>query len=60
MLDRQWVGDLALAVLLALPLSAVAKAQTSPQATHLQITAGHPAVALAAERYPGGRISLYG
>ena len=57
MVDRQAVGDLALAVLLALPLAALAKSQPAPH----HRSASVPAVQVAAaDRAPGGRMSLLG
>jgi hypothetical protein len=57
MVDRQSVGDLALAVLLALPLAAIAKSQ--PASPHQTASAGAVQIA-AADRTPGGRMSLFG
>jgi hypothetical protein len=57
MVDRQSVGDLALAVLLALPLAAIAKSQ--PASPHQTASAGAVQIA-AADRTPGGRMSLLG
>jgi len=55
MVDRQAVGDLALAILIALPLAALAKSQPSLQ----HQAASQPSVAVAtADRSPPGRISL--
>jgi|KBSSwiStaDraftv2_1062776.scaffolds.fasta_scaffold513614_2 hypothetical protein len=55
MVDRQAVGDLALAILIALPLAALAKSQPSLQ----HQVASQPSVAVAtADRSPPGRISL--
>ncbi len=54
--DRQWLGDFALAVLLALPLATLAKAQ--PQASHHAAKVSR--VALAVEVGPAGRMSLLG
>ena len=58
MVDRHWLGDIALAVLLALPLVSLARPQAVP---HKQ-TAAHAAVKVAtADRLPGnGRIGLLG
>jgi len=54
MIDRHWVGDVSLAILLALPLAALAQplANTrnpAPAAVHLSLCGGMPAA---------GRISL--
>jgi len=57
MVDRQSVGDLALAVLLALPLAAIAKSQ--PASPHQTASAVAVQIA-AADRTPGGRMSLLG
>ena len=58
MVDRQAVGDLALAVLLALPVAAFAKSQPAPHHHH---TASAATVQIAAaDRTPGGRMSLLG
>jgi hypothetical protein len=56
MLVRHWFGDLALAVLLALPLTALARQPT------IQPTASpQPATSIAsADRTQPGRISLFG
>jgi hypothetical protein len=56
MTDRQWLGDLGLAVLLALPLVALAR----PAPVHQTPMATAAAAKLAtADRLPGnGRISL--
>jgi hypothetical protein len=57
MVDRQWLGDLSLAVLLALPLAALAW----PQPTIPHRTAPAAAKVAVADRLPGnGRISLLG
>ena len=56
MFDRHWLGDLAIAVLLALPLAALARPQ--PVAHH---PAAKSAISVAAaDRSPGGRIGLLG
>jgi hypothetical protein len=57
MVDRHFFGDLALAVLLALPLAGLAK----PQAViHDHQIAKPPAISTAsADRTPGGRISVF-
>jgi hypothetical protein len=56
MVDRLYFGDLALAVLLALPLGGLAK---PPTVIHHQIA--KPAISTAsAIRAPGGRVSLFG
>jgi len=57
MVDRHAVGDLALAVLLALPLAALAKTQPAPR--HASAVPAAVAVA-AADRAPAGRLSLLG
>jgi len=57
MVDRHSVGDLALAVLLALPLAAIAKSQ--PASPHQTASAVAVQIA-AADRTPGGRMSLLG
>ena len=58
MFDRHAVGDLALAVLLAVPLAALAKSQPAP---HHHQTASAAAVHIAAaDRTPAGRMSLLG
>jgi hypothetical protein len=57
MFDRPSVGDLALAVVLALPLAAIAKSQPAPP--HQTVSAGAVQIA-AADRTPGGRMSLLG
>lgn len=57
MFDRHWLGDLALAVLLTLPLVGLARSYSPPQ----QEIAKPAAVSVAAaDRLPGGRISLLG
>lgn len=57
MVDRQYFGDLALAVLLALPLAGLAK----PQSVAHHPVAKPAAIATAsADRSPEGRISLLG
>jgi hypothetical protein len=58
MFDRHWLGDIALAILLALPLVAFAR----PQAPVHKIAGTTAAAKLAiADRLPGdGRISLLG
>ena len=57
MVDRQWLGDLSLAVLLALPLAALAR----PQPTIPHRTSSAAAKVAVADRLPGnGRISLLG
>jgi hypothetical protein len=57
MVDRHYFGDLALAVLLALPLAGLAK---PPTIIHHQIA--KPAAISAASTIgaPGGRVSLFG
>lgn len=56
MTDRQWLGDLSLAVLIALPLVVLAR----PTPVHHKIVATPAAAKIAtADRVPGnGRISL--
>ena len=57
MFDRHWLGDLALAVLLTLPLVGLARSYSPPQ----QEIAKPAAVSVAtADRLPSGRISLLG
>jgi hypothetical protein len=58
MFDRHWLGDISLAVLLALPLVALAR----PQATvHKSVETPVAAKTSTADRLPGnGRISLLG
>jgi hypothetical protein len=58
MVDRHWLGDIGLAVLLALPLVALVR----PQAVHHEQTAAPAAVKVAtADRLPGnGRVGLLG
>jgi hypothetical protein len=57
MFDRHWFGDLALAVLLVMPLPALVSPQAASQL-------GHPSnprsATLAAQHLPTGRISLFG
>jgi hypothetical protein len=56
MLVRHWLGDLALAILLALPLTALAR-QPAVQPT----ANARPAMSIAsADRAPQGRIGLFG
>ena len=57
MVDRQAVGDLALAVLIALPLAALAKTQPAPH--HTSAVASAVTVA-SADRAPAGRLGLLG
>ena len=57
MIDRHAIGDLALAVLLTLPLAALAKLQPAPHHHAVSAAAVHIA---AADRTPGGRMSLLG
>jgi hypothetical protein len=57
MLDRRWLGDISLAVLVALPLVAFAwpQEQPSPSISAPSVSVGQP------DRLPGnGRISLLG
>ena len=57
MVDRQWLGDLAFAVLLVLPLAALAR----PQPPMHHQTAAPFAKATASDRLaPSGRVSLLG
>lgn len=57
MVDRQWLGDLAFAVLLVLPLAAL----TQPQPTFHRPVAAPFAKAAAPDRLaPSGRVSLLG
>jgi hypothetical protein len=57
MVDRHAVGDLALAVLLALPLAALAKSQPAPH--HASTVPAAVAIA-AADRAPDGRMGVLG
>ena len=57
MVDRQAVGDLALAVLLALPMAALAKTQPAPR--HTPATSAAVAIATT-DRAPAGRMGLLG
>ena len=56
MVDRQMFGDLALAVLLALPLAWLARPDTmfDPETAARSVTVSAPAT----DRAPGGRMSL--
>ncbi|MEA3079838.1 MAG: hypothetical protein QOF05_1246 [Sphingomonadales bacterium] len=57
MFDRHWLGDIALAVLLVLPLAGLAR--TQPITRHH--VAKTDAVSITtADRSPEGRISLFG
>jgi hypothetical protein len=56
MFDRHWLGDLALAVLLVLPLTGLAE---SRPATH-QAASNSSAIVTAANLSPSGRIGLFG
>ena len=57
MLDRHWLGDISLAVLLVLPLAGLVR---FPQ-TSAYPSAGAASVSVAAaDRAPAGRISLLG
>jgi hypothetical protein len=59
MVDRQWLGDLGLAVLLALPFAAFAVPQ--PTMPPKNVAMPVHAQTAAADRLPGnGRISLLG
>jgi hypothetical protein len=57
MFDRRWFGDLALAVLLTLPLVGFARSYAPAGQQSLQTTAVSAATA---DRLPTGRISLLG
>jgi hypothetical protein len=57
MFDRHWLGDIALAVLLVLPLAGLARAQ--PITPHPAATT-HAVSITTADRSPEGRISLLG
>ena len=58
MVDRHWLGDIGVAVLLALPLVALARPQP---VVHKHITTPAAAKVTTADRLPGnGRISLFG
>lgn len=57
MLDRHWLGDIALAVLLVLPLVGLVRMPPTPH--HPTAQAASVSVA-AADRAPAGRISLFG
>ena len=58
MVNRHWLGDIGLAVLLALPLVAIAR---PAPAAHKQISTPAAAKLATADRLPGnGRISLLG
>jgi hypothetical protein len=56
MFDRHWFGDLALAILLTLPLVGLARSY-SPS-NHQSVQAA--AASSSADRLPSGRISLLG
>ena len=57
MVDRHWLGDIGVAVLLALPLVALARPQP---VVHKHITTPAAAKVATADRLPGnGRISLF-
>jgi hypothetical protein len=60
MLDRRWIGDLSLAILLALPLAAFARPQ--PVIPTEKIAAASPVTLAATDRLSpaNGRISLLG
>ena len=55
--DRQWLGDIALAVLLVLPLVGLVRAQP---ASHYPTTEAASVSVAAADRAPAGRIGLLG
>jgi len=58
MMDRQWLGDIGVAILLALPLVAFSRPQAPVHQTALSTAAAKVAIA---DRLPGnGRISLLG
>ena len=58
MVDRHWLGDIGLAVLLALPLVTLTRPAAVP---HKQIATPAAAKVAIADRLPGnGRISLLG
>jgi hypothetical protein len=57
MVDRHYFGDLALAVLLALPLAGLAKPQT---VVHHQLAKPAAISTASADRAPEGRISVFG
>ena len=57
MFDRRWFGDLALAVLLTLPLVGLARSYSPVD--HLSVQTAAVSTA-AADRLPTGRISLLG
>jgi hypothetical protein len=58
MVDRRWLGDLSLAILVALPLMALAWPQTEAPKSSASV----PALSVGqTDRLPGnGRISLFG
>ena len=57
MFDRHWLGDVGLAVLLALPLTALAQPQ--PMSRHRVASLQAMSIA-SADRAPEGRVSLLG
>jgi hypothetical protein len=57
MFDRHWLGDIALAVLLVLPLAGLARAQPI---IHHPAAATHAVSITTADRLPEGRVSLLG
>lgn len=58
MVDRHWLGDIGVAVLLALPLVALARPQP---VVHKHVFTPAAAKVATADRLPGnGRISLFG
>jgi hypothetical protein len=57
MFDRHWFGDLALAVLLTLPLVGLARSYSPPN--HQNVHAAAVSTS-SADRLPSGRISLLG
>ena len=57
MFDRHWLGDIALAVLLVLPLAGLARVQ--PVTPH-PVATTHAVGITTADRSPEGRISLLG
>ena len=56
MFDRHWLGDLAIAVLLVLPLTGLAESRPAAHQTALNSST----IATAANLSPSGRIGLFG
>ena len=56
MVDRQWLGDLARAILLALPLAVLAR----PAAATINSVSSHYPIHSASLHAPSGRISVLG